>query len=133
MAFDGPITIVNLTRGTTLATAGRRAHNLWRRFSGLMGRPVLPGGAGLVFAPCTGLHTCFMRFPLDLLYVDLDEAGGCCGAVVRVRESLPPFRVAPARADLVVELPAGTIARTSTAVGDRIVLRAAADRPGMSW
>lgn len=125
MTSDGSIAIVNATRGTTLADAARCACGLGRRLIGLMGLAALPTGAGLILAPCTGLHTWFMRFSIDLVYVQLDDVEGRDGVVVRTKTGLRPFRVAPARADLVVELPVGTIARTTTAVGDRIVLRPA--------
>ena len=125
MASNGVIVVVNLTRGRILAGDGRQARGPWQRFVGLLGRAALPTSAGLILAPCTGIHTLFMRFPLDLVYAQLDADDRSGGTVVRLQANLRPFRLAPARADLVVELPAGTIARTTTAVGDRIVLRPA--------
>ncbi len=133
MTSDGAIAIANATRGTTLADAAGYARGPWRRLIGLLGRAALPAGAGLIFAPCTGLHTWFMRFPIDLVYIQLGDGDGREGVVVRTMAGLRPFRVAPGRADLVVELPAGTIARTTTTVGDRIVLRPAARRSGVGW
>lgn len=129
MVSDHPVAIANVTRGTRLADAARAAHGPWQRFVGLMGRAALPLGGGLVFAPCRGLHTWFMRFPIDLVYVRRDNGEGLHGTVVRLCPALRPFRIAPERSDLAVELPAGTIARTGTAVGDRIALQPAAAQP----
>lgn len=120
------IAIVNESRGTTLAAA-EHARGPWKRLVGLMGRAVFPAGSGLILAPCTGLHTCFVRFPIDLVYLRLDRASPTDGHVAGLRAGLRPFRIAPVCADLVVELPAGTIARTATAIGDRITARPLAD------
>lgn len=116
------IAIINLTRDTILADTVEYARGPWRRGVGLLGRAALHDGEGLMFAPCTGLHTIGMRFPIDVVYLRLDEAGGKIAVVARLRSDLRPFRVALAVADLAIELPAGTIARTTTAVGDKIGL-----------
>lgn len=117
------VTVVNLTRGTTLADRAEYARGPWRRLIGLLGRATLSNGEGLIFAPCTGLHTIGMRFPVDVVYLRRTESGGCGAAVVRLRSYLRPFRVALAYADFALELPAGTILNTSTAIGDEIVVR----------
>ncbi len=59
------VTVVNLTRGTTLADRAEYARGPWRRLIGLLGRATLSNGEGLIFAPCTGLHTIGMRFPVQ--------------------------------------------------------------------
>ena len=121
----GRVAIVNLTRGTILADAAEHARGPVRRGIGLLGRAALPAGEGLIFTPCTGLHTIGMRFPLDLVYLRCEEPTGRGAVVVRLRANLRPCRIALARADLVLELPAGTINSTGTAVGDEIGLRPA--------
>lgn len=118
--LGGPIAISNVTRATILADRAEYARGPWRRFVGLMGREAFPAGSALIFAPCTGVHTAFMRFPIDLVYIRRATEGQG-GTVVRLRECLRPFRIAPMWADMVVELPAGTIARTATEVGDQLV------------
>ena len=64
------------------------------------------------------IHTCFVRFPIDVLWLD-DES-----RIVALREGLRPFRFAfnriPSR--YVIEMPAGTIARTGAMVGDEIAI-----------
>jgi uncharacterized protein len=119
------VAVINLTRGTTLADAAEYARGPWRRCIGLLGRAALPIGEGLIFTPCTGLHTIGMRFPINLMYLQREGPGSQGGIVTRLRTNLRPFRVALAIADLVIELPAGTCVATATAMGDEIVLRRA--------
>jgi uncharacterized membrane protein (UPF0127 family) len=115
--FNGA-TVVNRTKETTLAREIQHARSRWQRLVGLMGRASLAEGAGMLFAPIRGVHTHFMRFPIDLVFVAVEAEG--TGRVTRVRERMVPFRVDLARDDVLLELPAGTIARTATAVDDRI-------------
>lgn len=84
-----------------------------------MGRSSLEEGEGLLIEPCTWIHTFGMAFPVDVLYLD-DEgevAYACC--------SLHPNRLGPfvGRAHSVLELPAGTIVRSGTNIGDRLSQR----------
>jgi len=46
------------------------ADNFWQRFWGLMGRKQLEDGRGLLLEGCSGIHTCFMKFPIDVVYLD---------------------------------------------------------------
>lgn len=105
---------VNATRGVDLAHQGRVAANVWLRAKGLLGTNSLPEGDGLLIQPCQRIHTFFMAYPIDVVFVDAKSE------VVALCESLPPFRVSPRvrRARLVIELPAGTIRRTGTRIGD---------------
>ena len=108
--------IVNESRDTILAERADVARSFWPRFWGLMGRRELPEGAGLVIEPGSSVHTFWMRFPIDVIFADRS------GRVVGLRETMPPNRpYAGARgAYRTLELPAGTIARTATARGDRL-------------
>jgi uncharacterized membrane protein (UPF0127 family) len=110
--------VMNRTRGTTVAERARWARTFRTRLLGLMGRADLPAEEALIFAPCRGVHTHFMRFPIDLLFVDVIGEGA--GRVVKVREHMGPFRTDLGSSDLLLELPAGTIARTGTAVADEL-------------
>lgn len=109
--------IANATRRAVIASGGQIANRLGARFRGLMLRDSLAPGAGLVIDPCTSIHMFFMRFPIDVLYIDRADR------VVRIQEGLKPWRVGPLYtkgARYVIELPKGTIARTGTQVGDSI-------------
>lgn len=87
------------------------------RRKGLLGRSGLDDEA-LVIAPCNAVHTFFMRFALDILFVDRD------GRVRRTAEHVKPWRVAGSlRAFATIECAAGTLARSRTSRGHRLELR----------
>ena len=119
------VRVGNGGRGTTLAEQAEVARSWWARGKGLLGRAGLPAGGGLVIDPCWSIHTWFMAFPIDVAFVARD------GRVVRVAHAVQPWRVGPfARgARFVVELPAGTLARTGTVVDDRLLLEPADGAP----
>ena len=107
--------VINQTRGSVLGRRLRRADTLWSRGVGLLGRKALADDEGLHIVPCGSVHMFFMRFPLDIVYLDRDLR------VVKTVERLKPWRVSAARgAKSVLELPAGTIARTRTERGDQL-------------
>ena len=108
--------IENLTRGQTLVTAGRVADNYWSRFRGLIGSKPLQAGEGLLIVPCSSIHTHFMSFPIDVLYLNRE------GEVVGIDHSLPPWRLGRfyKRVRCVLELPAGTAQATGSVVGDKL-------------
>ena len=109
--------IVNLTRGEALCV-GELADNPLRRMRGLMGRRGLPAGEGLLLSPAPAIHTAFMRFPIDALFLDRDLR------VLHIVEQLGPWRMASkSRAHAVLELCAGESARRKVEVGDRLELR----------
>jgi uncharacterized membrane protein (UPF0127 family) len=114
----------NLTRGTTLAAEVEVAASLWAKFWGLMGRPSLAPGAGLWLPDSNGIHMFFMRFPIDVVFLGrLDAAGSA--RVVGLREWLPAWTgLVPfiRGAHGCLELPAGTLAATSTSLGDEVRL-----------
>jgi len=89
------------------------------RRKGLLGRSSLPENSALLIAPSNGIHTCFMRFPIDVAFVARD------GRVVKVCAALPAWRMALAlRAYAVIELPAGALASSDTLPGDLLAIRA---------
>ena len=116
MSTSPPITVTNLTRGTTVASAGRVADHFWPRLIGLMLARPLPAGAGLVIVPCSSIHTQFMRFPLDVLYVNREDV------IVGIDRDLRPWRVGRfyKKVHYVVELPAGSA--EGCQVGDKIAI-----------
>lgn len=76
----------------------------------------LDEGAGLIIDPCSSIHTFWMRFPLDVLYMGRDSK------VIRADEAMNPWRIGPVftGSKWVIELPPGTISATGTAPGDTI-------------
>jgi hypothetical protein len=99
---------------------GQSATTFWTRLRGLIGHRRLNPNEGMLISPCRGVHTFCMRFPIDVVYVDRQ------GKVVGLAPELRPNRLGPVvrRAQFVLELPAGTIARTRTRIGDQIDIRA---------
>ena len=88
------------------------------RNKGLLGRDGLAEGSGLVIAPTNAVHTFFMRFPIDIVFV------GRSGEVVKVRPAVPAWRIAAAlRGYAVIELAAGGAARAGLHPGARVSVR----------
>jgi uncharacterized membrane protein (UPF0127 family) len=87
------------------------------RLRGLLGRAQLASGEGLLLRPCGSVHTWFMGYAIDALFLDRDLR------VLQVANDLRPWRMAVARkAKAVLELPAGEAARNSIKTGDQLVL-----------
>jgi uncharacterized membrane protein (UPF0127 family) len=120
---DADLVIVrNLTRGSELANRLETAGSLWAKFMGLMGRRSLRRPYALWLPDSNGIHMMFMRFPIDAVFLGRAAADGS-RPVLSVHPELRPWRgIVPfvRGGKGVLELPAGTIAATSTAVGDRI-------------
>jgi uncharacterized membrane protein (UPF0127 family) len=98
------------------------------RRKGLLGRDGLGSSCALILAPCAAIHTMFMRFDIDAVFVDDD------GRAVKVVRKLAPWRIAAdPTAHAVVEMPAGSLDEMDVAVGDRLYLLApSGDRVGLS-
>lgn len=110
--------IENSTRSTCLADKCEIADSFIKRFKGLMGRNVLKQGHGLLILPCNSIHMCFMKFPLDIVFIDRDNT------VVHIIEGIKPWRLSKIvyNAASVIELPVGTIKESLTQVGDKLEL-----------
>ncbi len=108
--------ISNTTRGTVLASEAEQACSYWARLRGLMFRKSLPSDGGMVIEPNNSVHTFWMRFPIDVVFVDRQDR------VVGMVDAMPPNRpyAGARRARRTIELPAGTIRRTQTAIGDHL-------------
>jgi uncharacterized membrane protein (UPF0127 family) len=111
--------INNRTRQTTLAHSANRATGFVDRLRGLMFVPALPDGGGLLLEPESSIHTFFMKFPLDVLYLDRAYR------VLRVEHQMPPSRLGPIYTKgchAILELPPGVLRASATQVGDELVL-----------
>jgi uncharacterized membrane protein (UPF0127 family) len=108
---------VNASREVTIARQVRLAKTLWARSRGLLGRKGLEPDEGLLIDPCSGIHTFGMAFPIDAAFLTRE------GTVVHLIHGMVPWRISRYlfRARSVLELPAGTLGRTGTEVGDRLV------------
>jgi uncharacterized protein len=107
----------NETRDTILAESADVADSSAKRQKGLLGRARLAPGQGLWIVPCEAVHTCGMRFPIDVLYLDRKKR------VRKLRRAMVPWRFSLCLlAHSVLELPAGVIEQTGTEPGDQLDL-----------
>lgn len=108
----------NATRGIVLAERVAVADSTLARLRGLLGTARLPPRHGLFLTPCRQVHSFFMRYALDLVFVDPD------GRVLETLAGFPRNRVSPLvrAACAVLELPAGALAETPIAPGDVLSL-----------
>ena len=115
-----PVMLVNERTRVPIATEVEVAETRATRRRGLLGRDRLDPTAALVLTPCVAVHTAFMRFPIDVVFLDRD------GCAVKLVSDLVPWRIAAAtRAHSVVELAAGSLRRHAITVGDRLSVRTA--------
>lgn len=93
----------------------RKTVTVLDRTRGLLGTRALAGGQGLLISPCNAVHTFFMRFSIDVIFLDRD------GAIVKIIQALKPFRLGMALgAAAVLEVRAGEADRTGLRPGDRL-------------
>lgn len=111
------VTIRNITRNTQIADRAEIARTGAKRSKGLLGRKALEPGEGMWIIPCEAVHTFFMQFPIDLVYLDRKNR------VRKTRSSVPAWRISAClSAHSVIELPAGTVRDTRTEKGDILEL-----------
>ena len=107
----------NERTGAIVASMLEPAFDSATRKRGLLGRDGLPPGHALVIAPSNMVHTFFMKFAIDLLFVSKD------GTVRKVRTAVPARRIVGSlRAFAVIELGSGALAGTDTRPGDRLAV-----------
>ncbi len=113
--------VINKTRQTVVARQVQKADSYFKRLVGLMGKPGIPPGFGLWIVPCQDVHSFFMRFEFDAIFLDGN------GKVLYLLERMKPWRVSRfvKGGKVVLELPAGAIAQSVTEIGDELELRPA--------
>ncbi len=109
-----PVSVISdPARGTDVCEHCVVADGPLTRMRGLLGRAELPAGEGLLLRPAGSIHTHFMRFPIDALFLDRELR------VLDVRNAVRPWRMARKRgARAVLELHAGEAERRGVKVGD---------------
>ncbi len=105
--------LVNADSGEVLLDQLEIANTFWKRFTGLQLRRSLLQRSGLLLSPCSSLHTCFMRFPIDVIMLDRD------GRVLGVRSNLRPWRAVFCKSGTkqVIEINPGSV---TIAVGTKL-------------
>ncbi len=114
--MSGTSRLVLQRTGAVLCERLERAGTWRARLVGLLGRDGLAPGDGLLLDPCSSVHTFFMRFPIDVAF--LDDSG----VVVALNHRLRPWRATRLhlRARTTLELPAGALEAGGVLVGDRL-------------
>lgn len=110
------LAVSNQTRGNTVAGRVVVADTFRSRLLGLLARPPLQPGEGLLIRPCKSVHTWGMKYPIDVAFIDRDWR------VVQAVHALVPWRGTSffRRAEMALELPAGTLAATGLTAGDQL-------------
>ncbi len=109
------IKVYNRTRNVVVAEAADVANSSETRRDGLLKRTGLTPGEGLWIVPCEAVHCFFMKFTIDVLFLNKAKK------VVKTRPSLKPWRISGSlRAHSVLELPEGQIKATGTLRGDQL-------------
>lgn len=106
--------ITNRTRNTLLGSRVELASTFWRRLRGYIGRQEPRAGEGILILRCDAVHTFWMSFDLDVLFLDQK------GRVLELLPSMKPWKRSKkvTGAEYVLEVPAGTIDASGTAIGD---------------
>jgi uncharacterized membrane protein (UPF0127 family) len=106
--------VIDERTGQIVGANVRTADGAWGSFAGLMLKKNLPAGHGLLFQPARGIHTHFMRFPIDLIYLDKSNR------VTKVRENMVPWRFDFTNAAQVIEMNAGSVREMDIRPGDQL-------------
>jgi hypothetical protein len=110
--------VVIADNGRTLADLAEIALTARERLMGLMGRDGLPPGEGLLIPNCRSIHTCCMRFPIDVVYISSRNA------VVKIVEDLKPLRLSACwGAQSVLEMASGWTGKMGLCVGNALLFR----------
>ena len=109
--------LINERTGQVVADTLLAAFDSASRRTGLLKHTSLPDNEALIIAPCNSVHTFFMKFDIDIAFVDKS------GHVVKVVTALRPWRMAAAlRAFATIEFAAGVLRELTTDVGDRLLV-----------
>ncbi len=106
-------TVVNSSTNTTIADKVILADTFLSRLTGLLGRKHLSPGEGLIITACKSIHMVFMKFAIDVVFLDKNNR------VVGLVENIKPFQFSPVffKANCAVELPSGSIAQYNVQSG----------------
>jgi uncharacterized protein len=105
--------LLNISNGQVLAKRVHEAYHFWSRLKGLMFTKSFPKGDALHLQPCQSIHTFFMQYNIDVLYLDKNFE------IIAIEEEVKPKKVGKhmKKAYSVVELPSGLVKETNTIVG----------------
>jgi uncharacterized protein len=114
---------INVTKGVAIASELEIATSFAARSQGLLGRSGLKPDTGLLIDPCSSIHMWFMRFPIDVVFLDKKNR------VVGLKRNVKPWGMAWSwRGTKTIELPVGVIAATRTQIGDIVAFQTSAPK-----
>lgn len=114
-AVEKRLRVTNRRSGKQIATHAGIANTSELRRRGLLKHSSLDEGDGLWIAPCEAVHSFGMKFAIDVLYLNKQKK------ILKIRPNMVKSRISLClSAHSVLELPAGTVAKTGTAVGDEL-------------
>jgi len=109
--------IINTRNGKVVADRVLTAFDSESRRKGLLAHRSLPASTAMIIAPTNAIHTFFMKFSIDVVFVSKD------GRVLKIRPRMPAWRMTGSlRAYAVLELAAGSLDSSDTQVGDRLAV-----------
>ena len=108
--------VYNISQNTLLAENALLADSFLTRMRGLLGRASLPAGEGLIITGSQSIHMMFMRFPIDVIFIDGSKR------VVGLVEHIKPFQFSPVfwKSVSAIELPVDAIKNSRTRLGDQL-------------
>ena len=111
--------LINLSNEEVVATEVQTAYHFIKRLRGLMFTGELASGCALHIKPCRSVHTFFMNYAIDVLYLNGDHI------VVAMEQGMEPGKVGKLYSDVesVIELKAGEIERTKISIGNQIQIQ----------
>ncbi|MDF2521859.1 MAG: hypothetical protein K0R84_2487 [Clostridia bacterium] len=111
--------LYNVSKDNLVLEKLKLADGFFSKFKGLMGAKKLNKSEGLMLLSCNSIHTCFMRFPIDVVFLNMDYE------VIALKERLQPWRFVNfvKKAYITVEMPEGTIENKQVQVGDLLIMK----------
>lgn len=111
--------LYNVNKDNLVLENVKLANGFFSKFKGLMGKKRLNISEGLMLLSCNSIHTCFMRFPIDVVFLNIDHE------VIAMRKKLRPWRFVNfiKKAYITVEMPEGTIDNKNIEVGDLLIMK----------
>lgn len=108
------ITIRNKETNALIADNIGLANTMITRFVGLMNKKKLEDNEGILLTPCSSIHMMFMKFPLDIVFLDKKNK------VIKIIENIKPWKISPVvfMAQSVLELPSGTVSKIGLKIND---------------
>lgn len=110
--------VYNSSKNNLIADDVKAAQNFFTRSFGLLLRKSLSDNEGLIIKPCCSIHTFFMKFPIDVLFINKNNE------IIALYENVKPYRILPIHLNsyYVIELSSGSVSEKNVEKGDLITI-----------